>query len=106
VSHLVSVQLDVLGVLLDELTALGAELADEAELGTATGRTLGAAMDGAVGAAAGDTGAAWAATVTALAARVLAVTATLDAALSSYRAADARLADQLGAGRPGVVVAR
>jgi hypothetical protein len=36
----------------------------------------------------------------------VAVTATLDAALSSYRAADARLADQLGAGRPGVVVAR
>lgn len=105
-SHLISVQLDVLAVLLDELTSLGAELAQEGELGTATGRTLGSALDGAVAAAAGDTGAAWAAAVTALAARVLAVTATLDAALTAYRLADAGLAGQLGAGLPGLVVAR
>lgn len=105
-SHLISVQLDVLAVLLDELTSLGAELAQEGELGTATGRTLGSALDGAVAAAAGDTGAAWAAAVTALAARVLAVTATLDAALTAYRLVDAGLAGQLGAGLPGLVVAR
>ncbi len=105
-SHLISVQLDVLGVLLDELTSLGAELAQEGELGTATGRTLGSALDGPVGAAAGDTGAAWAAAVTALAARVLAVTATLEAALTAYRLADATLAGQLGAGLPGLVGAR
>jgi hypothetical protein len=105
VSHLISVQLDALAVLLDELTSLGAELAQEGELGTATGRTLGSALDGAVAVAAGDTGAAWAAAVTALAARVLAVTATLDAALTAYRLADATLAGQLGAGLPGLAVA-
>jgi hypothetical protein len=106
VSHLISVQLDVLEVLLDELTALGAELVQEGELGTATGRTLGTALDGAVGAAAGDTGAAWAAAVTALAARTLAVTATLQAALTAYRASDAALAEQLGVSRTGLAVAR
>lgn len=103
-SHLISVQLDVLAVLLEELTALGGELAEEGELGTATGRTLGTALDGAVGEAAGETGAAWAAAVTALPARVLAVTATLDAALTAYRAADAGLAGRIGLSRPGLAV--
>jgi hypothetical protein len=97
VSHPISVQFDVLGVLLDELTALGAELAADGELGISTGRTLGTALDGAAGAAAGDTGATWAAAVTALAARTLAVTATIEAALAAYRAADAALAVELGA---------
>jgi hypothetical protein len=108
VSHLISVQLDVLAVLLEELTALGAELAGEGELGTSTGRTLGTAVDGPVGAAAGETGAAWALAVTALSVRVLAVTATLDAALAAYRAADAGLAGrigQTGLSRPGLAVA-
>ena len=105
-SHLISVQLDVLGVLLEELTALGAELAEEGELGTAAGRTLGSALDGAVGAAAGDTGAAWGAAVTALAVRVAAVSATLSAAVDAYRAADEALAVQVGISRPGLAVAR
>lgn len=97
-SHLIAVQLDVLAGLLGELTALGAELEREGELSTATGRSLGTALDGAVGAAAGDTGSAWAATVTTLAARTLAVAATLDAALTAYRTADEVLARQIGAG--------
>ncbi len=96
-SDLVVVQLDVLGVLLGELTALGVELDEEARLSTATGRSLSTALDGAVGAAAGDAGTAWAAAVTALAARVLAVSATMDAALAGYRAADLSLAGQIGA---------
>ena len=94
-SHLIAVQLDVLAELLGELTTLGAELDSEGELSTATGRTLGTALDGAAGSAAGDTGAAWAATVTALAARTLAVAATLDAALTAYREADQVLAQQI-----------
>ncbi len=97
-SHLIAVQLDVLAGLLGELTALGAELEDDGGLSTATGRSLGTALDGAAGAAAGDAGAAWAATVTALAARTLAVAATLDAALAAYRAADQVLAAQIEAG--------
>ena len=53
-SHLVSVQLDALAVLLDELTALGRQLEDEAQLSASTGRSLGAALSGAAGAAAGE----------------------------------------------------
>jgi hypothetical protein len=105
VSHLISVQLDALAELLGELTALGAELEREGELSTATGRTLGTALDGPVAQAAGEAGAGWAATVTALAARTLAVAAVLDAAVAAYRVADAGLATAIGgpASRPGAV---
>jgi hypothetical protein len=103
VSHLISVQLDALAVLLDELTALGRQLEDEAQLSASTGRSLGAALSGAAGAAAGDVGAGWAEVVTVLAARTLAVAATLDAALAGYRTADAGLAERIGAGRHGLV---
>jgi hypothetical protein len=103
VSHLVSVQLDALAVLLDELTALGRQLEDEAQLSASTGRSLGAALSGVAGAAAEDVGADWAAVVTALAARTLAVAATLDAALAGYRAVDATLVERISAGRHGLV---
>jgi hypothetical protein len=102
VSHLISVQLDVLAVLLEELTALGRQLAGEGELSASTGRSLDAALGGAGGLAAGDVGADWTAVVTALAARTLAVAATLDAALVAYRSADAGLAQQVAAGRTGL----
>jgi hypothetical protein len=101
VSHLISVQLDALAVLLEELTALGRQLAEEAELSASTGRSLGEALSGAVGLAAGDVGADWAAVVTALTARTLALAATLDVALAAYRSADAGLAREIGAGRAG-----
>ena len=100
-SHLIAVQLDVLAGLLGELTALGAELQLEGELSTASGRSLGTALDGAAGAAAGDAGSAWAATVTVLAARTLAVAATLDTALAAYRSADEALAGQIGVAHDG-----
>jgi hypothetical protein len=103
VSHLISVQLDALAVLLDELTALGRQLDDEAELSASTGRSLGAALGGAAGDAAGDVGAGWAVVVTVLAARTLAVAAVLDAAVAGYRTADAGLAERIGAGRHGLV---
>jgi hypothetical protein len=101
VSHLISVQLDALAALLRELTALGSELTRESEVSTSTGRSLGSALGGPAGAAAGDLGADWSAVVAALAARALAVAATLDAALAAYRAADAGLAEQIGAGPRG-----
>jgi hypothetical protein len=111
VSHLISVQLDALAVLLQELTALGRQLTEEALLSASTGRSLGEALSGAAGSVAGgaaaDVGADWTAVVTALAARTLAVAATLDSALAAYRAADAGIAERIGTGRRGsVAVAR
>ncbi len=104
-SHLISVQLDALRVLLDDLVALGAELQEEADW-TAAGRASpGAALPGPVGDAAGRVVAGWTDVLAALAARCLAVAATLDAALAAYRAADEGLAGQLSrAGVPGVAV--
>ncbi|WP_222192499.1 hypothetical protein [Modestobacter italicus] len=102
-SHLISVQLDALGTLLAELTALGAELGEEGQLTAATGRSLGTALAGPVGAGAAEVGAGWAELLTALAARTLAVAATLDGALEAYRRADAGIAGQLGPGRIGSV---
>ena len=97
-SHLISVHLDALAALLAELTALGAELADDEHVTAATGRSLGSALDGPVGEAAAAAGAGWAEVVTTLAARTLAVAATLDAALAAYRAADAGIAGQIDPG--------
>ena len=102
-SHLISVQLDVLGALLAELTALGVELADDEGVTAASGRSLGAALDGPVGVAAGTAGAQWTELVTTLAARTLAVAATLDAALAAYRAADEGIAGRLDPGWVGRV---
>jgi hypothetical protein len=101
VSHLISVQLDVLAGLLAELRALGVELAEEGQLTSATGRSLERALAGPVGEEAAHSGAEWAGVVAALAIRTLAVAATLDAALVAYRAADLGLAGQMDAGRPG-----
>jgi hypothetical protein len=107
VSHLISVQLDALAGLLQELTALGRQLGDEAELSSSTGMSLETALSGAAGAAAGEAGAEWSAVLTALAARTLAVAATLDQALAAYRAADAGIAGRIGSGPSGrTVVAR
>jgi hypothetical protein len=98
VSHLISVQLDVLAGLLGELRALGAELGEEGELTSATGRSLGNALSGPVGEEAAVAGAAWAEALAALAGRTLAVAATLDAALAAYRDADLGLAGHIEVG--------
>jgi hypothetical protein len=103
VSHLISVQLDALAALLAELSAIGVELEQEGELCAATGRSLGAALAGPVGAEAGAAGAGWTDLVTTLAARTLAVAATLEAALATYRVADAGIAAQLDPGWAGRV---
>jgi hypothetical protein len=103
VSHLISVQLDVLAGLLAELSCLGVELTEEQQLTAATGRSLERALPGPVGEEAALAGAAWAAALTPLAVRTLAVVASLDAALSAYRAADVRLAGLIDGGRGGRV---
>jgi hypothetical protein len=102
-SHLISVQLDALTALLAELSALGVQLEREGELCAATGRSLGAALAGPVGADAEVAGAGWTDLVTTLAARTLAVAASLEAAVGSYRTADAALAGQLDPGWAGRV---
>ncbi|WP_369140581.1 hypothetical protein [Modestobacter versicolor] len=101
-SHLISVQLEVLGGLLAELRGLAGELTEE-ERGTAgASRSLAGALAGPVGEEAALAGGQWNAALTTLAARTLAVAASLDAALAAYRAADLGLAGQLsGAGRVG-----
>ena len=105
-SHLISVQLEVLGGLLAELRAIGTELREE-ELCTATaGRSLERALVGPVGEEAAVAGAQWTGAVVALAARTLAVAATLDRALAAYRATDLGLAGQIEGGAAGRVGAR
>ena len=109
VSHLISVQLDVLAGLLVELRALGASLTEDEQLTAASGRSLERALVGPVGEEAAVAGADWAAALGALAARTLAVAAVLDATLAAYRVADEGLAGQIDggrAGRPGVSVPR
>jgi hypothetical protein len=103
VSALISVQLDALAALLAELSALGVQLEREGELCASTGRSLGAALAGPVGADAEVAGEAWTDLVTTLAARSLAVAASLEAAVASYRTADAGLAGQLDPGWVGRV---
>jgi hypothetical protein len=106
VSHLISVQLDVLGGLLAELRALGMELTEEGQVLSATGRSLERALIGPVGEEALLAGAEWAGAVAALATRTLAVAVTLEAAVAAYRAADLGLAEQIEGGRSGRVGAR
>ena len=102
-SHLISVQLDVLGGLLAELRALGVELGEDQVLSAATGPPLERALAGPVGEEAALAGGAWSGALATLAARTLAVAATLEAALAAYRAADLGLADQLAGSRSGRV---
>jgi hypothetical protein len=106
VSHLISVQLDVLGGLLAELRALGVELGADEGLSAAAAASLEPALTGAVGEEAARSGAAWSGALATLAARTLAVAATLDAALAGYRAADLGLAEQIAGGASGRVGTR
>ena len=105
-SHLISVQLDVLGGLLAELRALGVELGEEEHLTAATGWSLARALPGPVGEEAQLAGAEWTAALAALAARTMAVAATLDAALVAYGTADQELARLLDAPRGSRAVPR
>ena len=91
-SHLVSVQLDVLRGLLVELVALAAELDDDAAGTAGAGRALADALPGDAGTHAAAVGEAGTAALTALAARTSAVADTLGAAVESYRTADEQVA--------------
>jgi hypothetical protein len=99
-SSVVSVQLDAVAALADDLASLAAELDGDARLCRSVAAPLGAALGGSEGWRAGTVAVAWA-TVTATVAEQAAVVAgTLRAALDGYRAADAALADRICAADP------
>ena len=100
----VSIQLRAVQDLADELSALAAELAAEAELCRSATHTLTTAVDGDTAAATGQLGAAWAGLVDLLAEGTGAVASTLRAAVHSYRLADAALSDRLLHARAAVSV--
>jgi hypothetical protein len=98
-SSTVRVQLDAVSALAAELAALAAELDDDAGCCRSTVARLAAALSADEGWAAAAAGMAWAALVRLVAARTHAVAATLAAAVDSYRAVDAALADRIPADR-------
>ena len=93
-SDTIVVQFESLEGLADELAALSAELAGEADLCRSAGYTFGTAVDGEVAAAAGQLAAGWAALVELLGEGTGAVAATLRAAVASYRQQEAALSDR------------
>jgi hypothetical protein len=99
VSVPITIQLDAAQALAEELAALAAELATEADLCASTAVPLATAAPGEVSDAAGATGRAWAAYVADLADGTGAVAATLRAAVQAYRLQDAAVSDRLLAAR-------
>jgi hypothetical protein len=102
-SSILSVQLAAVAALAAELSALAADLEDDAALCGGTAGALSAALPGEAGWAAADAGTAWAGFTGLLAARTRAVAGTLAAAVDSYRAADRALAERLASRRSGAV---
>ena len=99
-----SIQLRVVQDLAEELAALAAELAGEAELCRSATHTLTTAVDGDTALAAGQLGTGWAGLVDLLAQGAAAVAGALRSAVLSYRQADAALSDRLLHVRAGVPV--
>ena len=94
-SAIIAAQLDAIDTLAAELAGLAAELAREADLCRSTAVSLGAAVSGGAGERAGAAGSGWATVLGLLGRQTRALAATLSAAVDSYRAADAALADQV-----------
>ncbi|MPQ98149.1 hypothetical protein GB931_09490 [Modestobacter sp. I12A-02628] len=101
-----TVQLDVLDGLAAELTALGAELADDAHVSTACGTSLGWSLDGGPGAETAAVGHEWGTVLGLLAGRATEVGATLSAAVAGYRALDRSAAELVAGARGRSAVAR
>ncbi|WP_409331349.1 hypothetical protein [Trujillonella humicola] len=93
-SDSIAVQFSTLEQLADELVLLGAELAGESDLCRSATYTLGTAVDGELGASAGQLGATWSQLVDLLAQGAGAVGHTLRDAVHSYRVHEATLADR------------
>src|SRR3954466_11824163 len=89
----ISIQLDTVQALAAELAVLSSQLADDAALCRSGAASLIQALARDAGWAAGSPATAWAALTGIVSDRTDAVAATLVAAVASYRAADAELAD-------------
>jgi hypothetical protein len=98
----VLVRPDVVTALAGELVALAAELSDDADRCRATAGALATALDGDEGWTAGAAATAWAGLEELLAEQTAALAATLTAAVQAYLAEDARIAGEIGSGRPGM----
>lgn len=88
----VTILLDSVTALAEELRATSTDLAGEAADCRSATAVLGAALPGAVGSQAATTAAAWAGLTELLAGQCAALAGTLLAAVDSYRATDAALA--------------
>jgi hypothetical protein len=96
----ITVEPDVVEGLAAELSALAAELADDAALCRSTAASLDDAFGGHEGWTASAAGTAWAGLAQLVSDRAAAVAATLVAAMAAYRAADATLSEQMRSGVP------
>lgn len=94
-----TVRPDELAALAGELSAVAADLADDADTSRCTAPSFGAALDGHAGWAAGATATAWGRLQEILSSRTGALAGTLGAAAAAYRAEDAALVGGLDAGR-------
>ncbi len=99
-SATIAAEFDVIDALAAELAGLAAELAEEARLCRSTAISLGTAVSGGAGDGAGAAGSGWGTALELLGQQTRALAATLSAAVDSYRAADAALADRVLARRP------
>ena len=100
----VAAEFEVIDTLAAELAGLAAELAGEAQLCRSTAVSLGTAVGGGAGERAGAAGSGWSTLLELLGLQTGALAATLSAAVDSYRAADAALADQVLARRSTAIV--
>ena len=91
----IAAQFDAIDTLAAELAGLAAELAGEAQLCRSTTVSLGTAVSGGAGKGAGAAGSGWSTALELLGQQTGALAATLSAAVDSYRAADAALADRV-----------
>ncbi len=100
-SGTIAAEFDAIDTLAAELAGLAAELAGEAQLCRSTAVSLGTAVSGGAAESAGAAGSGWGTALELLGQQTRALAATLSAAVDSYRAADAALADRLLARRHG-----
>jgi hypothetical protein len=97
-----SVQLDVVDALADELAALAAQLAEEPPLCRTAAASFATALGEDAGRRAADAATAWAGLTGLLADRCAATAGTLHAAVASSRVLDSELAAAVLPGRTGV----